>query len=441
MGMCYTLLVFLCILESMLGSRLEVKEVNGELCDALNSIIESDVLTPPLSIQLSDQFFARCINTSGTPVLINLMTNETPLLSRSSVILVETKADVLKNLSSLMNYRSNHLIVVRRYATGDLDELVHQFWKNLFLNVSFLLNSTANISLQTFVPYNEDYCNDTILRPINFYDRHTHAWQTPDFFPKKLNNFYGCSIRIATHKNVIPYIVRDELLNGERVLQGRVIEMIDALASTLQFTADLDYAPSVTAFDDCYRKVANNDADLFIGNVAIDKSLIERLDFSVPIFFEFLKFVVPPGKTYTQMENFGRVFDQITWTLIIILFLLTGGAILTIVNFRSKKLKTYAFGVHYGNAFMDFVATIFGTALSTSPKAIVPRFLIVKFVLFCFIMRSIYQGSLYNFMQSGAKANPVQSIDEMIVKGFTFFMLQGYAKYLNLNVSSPNNAR
>ncbi len=194
----------------------------------------------------------------------------------------------------------------------------------------------------------------------------------------------------------------------------------------------------MTGFDNCYRKVGNHEADLFIGNVAIDRNRIDKLDFSLPIFFEFLKFVVPPGKSFTQVENFGRVFDSTTWTLISIVFLLAGATVL-IISFRSEKVKTYAFGVHYNNAFMDYLATIFGSALSIQPNALFPRLIIVEFVLFCFVMRSIYQGSLFNFLQSGAKANTVQSIDEMISKGFTFFMLQGYANYLDL--SSQNYAR
>lgn len=411
---------------------------NYKMCDALKSIIQLDVLTPPLNIQSRGQTFNNCINTSNTTVLINLVRNKTRLISKSSVVLVETTADVLKNLSNLMNFNSNHLIVVRKYTSGDLDELVYQFWKHLLINVSFMVNSNSRILLQTFIPYNEGNCNDTMLQTINRFNDQTQTWETNDFFPKKLKNFYGCAIKIATHKNVIPYIVREENVDGKRVLQGRVIQMIDTLSMSLNFTADLDYEPSVAAFDSCYRKVGNNEADLFIGNVALDTSRIDKLDFSLPIFFEFLKFVVPPGKYYTQMENFGRVFDSMTWALIFIVFLLFGGTVL-IITFCSKKIKIYAFGVRYGNAFMDYLATIFGSALSTAPNMNLPRLIILKFVLFCFIIRTIYQGSLYNFLQSGAKANPIESIDKMISKGFTFFMLNGYANYLDL--SFQNSAR
>lgn len=408
------------------------------MCDALNSIIRSNVLTYPLNIQLLDRSFDRCVSTSSVTVLMNLVGNETQLISKSTVAVVDTIANAL-HLPSLMNYNHNHLIVVGRYTSGQLDKFVYKLWTSLIINISFLLNTDSNISLQTFIPYNAANCNDTMLQTINTFNVQTEDWQTNNFFPKKLNNFHGCAIRIATHKNVIPYIVREERdVNGERVLKGRVIQMIDSLSYSLNFTASLYYEASVAAYDNCYRKVGNNEADMFIGNVAIDKNRIETLDFSLPIFFEFMKFVVPPGKSYTQVENFGRVFEPVAWALIFIVFSLVGGTVL-VISVRSKKIKTYAFGARYHNAFMDYIATIFGSALSTVPSAFTPRFIVIQFVLFCFVVRSIYQGSLYNFLQSGAKANEVQTIDEMVSKGFTFFMLQGYAKYLDL--SSQDYAR
>lgn len=305
-----------------IGVHEETYDRIDSLCEAFKSLIRLGVLTPPLNVQLMDQTFEQCINTSiNVTVFINLLSNRTRLLSKSSLVIVETKSDLLKNLSKLMNYNSHHLFIVRNYSAGDLDEIVYELWKNMLINVSFLVNSHSDISMQTFIPYSANNCNDTMLQTINKFDEQTETWQTKSFFPKKLQNFHGCPLRIATHKNVIPYIVREEEdVNGQRILKGRVILMINALSWSLNFTADLDYEPSVAAFDNCYRKVGNNEADIFIGNVAIDKSRIETLDFSLPIFFEFLKFVVPPGKIYSQMENFVRVFDSVTWTLILSYF-------------------------------------------------------------------------------------------------------------------------
>lgn len=436
----FSVCIVLLVVSSVFAMNLEKYEETHKMCEALKSIIRLGILSPPISVQSMDQRFSHCIsnNSINATFLINLNTNTTRTISKSSLVIVDAKNNVF-NLPHLMNYNSNHLIVVPNHSSVDPNEIVYLFWKKLLINVSFLLVGNSKILMQTFIPYNAENCNDTKLKTINWFNETSQTWHTNDFFPKKINNFYGCTIKIATHQNVIPYIIRQiESVNGRRVLEGRVIQMINALSLSLNFTAKLDYQPSVAGWEDCFRKVTNNEADLFIGNVALDQSRIDSLDFSVPIFFEFLKFVIPPGKYYTQIENFARVFDTLTWSLIFSIFLLTGALVL-ILSFLSKKVKTYAFGVRYRNAFMDFIATIFGSTLSSVPDKNLPRIIMLKFVVFCFVIRSLYQGTLYNFLQSGAKADAVQSIDEMIGKGFTFYMLKGYGNFLDL--STQNHAR
>lgn len=371
--------------------------------------------------------------------MINLATNITQLISKTSVIIVETKTDVLvNNMTHLMNHRSNHLIVVRRFSPEDLNELAYQCWKNLLVNVSFLTNDdvdSESVSLQTFAPFNEANCNDTMLRTINVFNGTTRTWHSRNFFPTKLTNLHGCTLRIALHKNAVPFIMREEIINGEGVLKGRAFQIVKALSRSLNFSIEVIYNSSINGYETCLKRVTNNEAEMFIGNVILDRVRVKLMDFTFPIFFEHVKFVIPPGMTYTQAENLARVFDSITWILILIMFLLVGGAVI-FIGFQTRKVKMYAFGAHYSNAFMDYLATILGVGVSTPPNAHLPRFIIVKFVFLCFVMRSIYQGSLYDFLQSGARTQPVQSMDEMVSKEFTIFMVGPYDVYLD---KSPKN--
>lgn len=437
-----------CLLASrILGIHIgaHYDETPTGLCVALHSVIQQNVLTPPLSIQSRDgSFDHRCINasTNNVTIMINLATNISQLISKSSVIIAETKTDVLmNNMTHLMNHRSNHLIVVRRFSPGDLDELAYQCWKNLLLNVSFLSNDdtdSESFLLQTFEPFNEVNCNDTMLRTINVFNGKTRKWHSRNFFPTKLTNLHGCTLRIAMHESAIPFIMREEIINGERVRKGRAFQIVKALSRSLNFSIDVIYNSSVNGYITCLERVTNNEAEMFIGNVLIDSTNVELMDFTFPIFFEQLKFIVPPGRTYTQAENLARAFDLITRTLIFIVLLLVGGTVI-FISCQTRKVKMYAFGANYSNAFMDYLATIFGVGVSTSPNANLPRFIIVKFIFLCFVMRSIYQSSLYNFLQSGTRTKPVQSMDEMISKEFIFFMVRPYDVYLDR--TSKNFAR
>lgn len=407
------------------------------LCIALRSVIQQNVLTPPLSIQSRDgSFDHRCIDasTNNVTIVINLTTNISHLVSKSSVIIAETKLDVLmNNMTHLMNHRGNHLIVVRQFKPGELDELAYQCWKNLLVNVSFLTHDDVDseiVSLRTFIPFNEANCNDTSLRIINIFNGKTQTWHSRNFFPTKLTNLHGCSLRIAMHESAIPFIMRREIVDGEGVLKGRAFQIVTALSRWLNFSIDVIYNTSVNGYETCLERVTNNEAEMFIGNVLIDRTNVDLMDFAFPIFFEHLKFIIPPGRAYTQAENLARVFDSVTWTLILLVLLFFGGTVV-FISYQSRKVKMYAFGDKYNNALMDHLATIFGVGVATSPQAHLPRLINMKFVLLCLIIRSIYQGSLYNFLQSGARTKPVQSIDEMIAKEFTFFMVRPYDVYLD----------
>lgn len=296
--------IFIAIVSFRFAMNLEIIAEFTTLCKAINSIVmKGDILTPPINMQLLDMMLGYCIKTSNSTFLTNVSANPEKWRSQSSLLIVEKEDDISNQTHSSMNHNGHHLVVIRKYTKGKLNDLVNYFWGNVLINVSFLVIAKSEILLQTFIPYNDRKCNDTELKTINQFDEVTENWRTNEFFPNKLFNFHRCSLKIATHKNVVPYIVREEFVNGERILKGRVIGMIDALATSLNFTAELEYDDSVAAWEICIRKAANNEVTLIKG----------FHDFTVPIFFEILKIVVPPGRRYTQIEKFLVLFCWLTF--------------------------------------------------------------------------------------------------------------------------------
>lgn len=402
------------------------------LCSAINSILKLDVLSAPIHIQIMDRSFDNCVKPSTT-YLMNVCINATASISQSTLTIVDSAEQLSKTNYDCLNPNGRHLIVIQNELhDSTINELVSVFWERLLIYVAFLVIEKSQILLQTYIPFNDAKCNDIDLKTINEFDEQTQKWKTNEFFADKLHNFHNCRIKVTTYKNVVPYIIREESMNGKRILIGRVIEMIKALASSLHFRADLDYHPSISAYETCIRKVANKEADLFIGNVFLDLSRIKYLDFSIPIFFELLKFVVPPGRSYSQFENLTRTFDALTWILILFV-LLSSSAIVFIVSIRSKRTKINAFGVGYNNAVMDFVSDILGMSRISMPNLTIPRLIVIKFVIFTFVIRTLYQASLFKFLHSHGQLKPAQSVDEIIGRGFTIYSLALYENYLNLS--------
>lgn len=65
---------------------------------------------------------------------------------------------------------------------------------------------------------------------------------------------------------------------------------------------------------------------------------------------------------------------------------------------------------------------IFGGAQEIEPRENFSRFLLMMFIIFCLVIRTLYTGSLYRFLQSDIHHSEVESIDEMIEKDFKFYV-------------------
>lgn len=425
----------LIVLSATTARTLKVDEQETDFCAAVNNILNSDVFSSAFHIHFMDKTFHNCLRPVYTPhyVISGFSGANAVSITVNSLTIVETAEELLKVNFDRADSNGRHLIVILNDVNqSSINELVGILWKKFFINVTFMVMKRSKISLQTFVPFNEAKCDDVQLTVINQFYENRMKWETDQFFPEKLHNFHGCVQTVTTHKNVVPYIVREEYINGKRILSGRVIEMINALATTLNFKTKLDYHPPISAYETCIQTVANRTADLFIGNLYLDLSRISYVDFSIPIFFEFLKFAIPPGRSYTQFENLSRTFDSRTWVLILCV-LLSSTVIVFMISISSKDTRIEAFGIGYRNGFMDFIADILGMSRISMPNLTIPRLVIVKFVIFCFVIRTLYQASLFKFLHSNGKMKAAQSIEEIIDRGYTVYSLPIYEKYLNLS--------
>jgi hypothetical protein len=48
---------------------------------------------------------------------------------------------------------------------------------------------------------------------------------------------------------------------------------------------------------------------------------------------------------------------------------------------------------------------------------------LMTLVIFCLVMRTLYQASLYNFLQSNIQHKEAQSVDDMIERDYKFYYL------------------
>jgi hypothetical protein len=115
------------------------------------------------------------------------------------------------------------------------------------------------------------------------------------------------------------------------------------------------------------------------------------------------------------------MFDMDVWISIAITFGV-GLVIIQIVNVCCEEIQNLVFGEGVRGPTLNFFGTIFGVAQHRLPQRSFPRFLLMMFRILYLILRTCHQSMLYKLMQKDLRRAEIESIDEAINKGYTFYL-------------------
>lgn len=96
-------------------------------------------------------------------------------------------------------------------------------WRTQMYNVIAIYEVAHVIKISTFVPFNHEHCNDTM--PLEF--------GLENLFHRKMKNFHGCPIRVATTNDSMPFAFATRFKNGSYDHKGSDITTLRNLAKSL----------------------------------------------------------------------------------------------------------------------------------------------------------------------------------------------------------------
>lgn len=168
--------------------------------------------------------------------------------------------------------------------------------------------------------------------------------------------------------------------------------------------------------------VINNEADFTLGMYTITylrSSFMTSSEFyySVPFIL-----IVPPGLPLTPFEKLFRPFQLTVWILLLVTFI-TAGGVITVIKFQSKVVRGFVFGSRNKSPYMNILSVFTGVSMPLLPTKNFARSLLMMFLLFSIVKRTLYQGALFQFLQSDDRNKEVQSIDEVVEENFKVFMM------------------
>lgn len=139
--------------------------------------------------------------------------------------------------------------------------------------------------------------------------------------------------------------------------------------------------------------------------------------------------LVPPGAKLSPFQKFLRPFQLEIWLALSLTFICGFWFVIIVSIMGSNKFKNSVFGERINPPYLNMIDICFGGSLHKLPKKNFPRVMLAAFLIFCLVMRSLYQGLMFQFLQSDDRASPVMTVDEMIEKDFHFYMYSIYQEH------------
>lgn len=340
------------------------------------------------------------------------------------------------------DYQGFYLIVITEYTSDQyyvMQQIFDMLWAQYIINVNIIWATPMNHNeaiMFTYYPYTDFYCGKAYPIQLNQYRSNRWLHLHSVFFPNKIQNLYGCKLKVSTFLTA-PFMMTTHDENGVTVPDGIDGILLRVLAQRMNFTVELalvdDFWGSV--YDNgtvtgAIRMVIEKEANFTIGYFATTAIRNKIMTSSYVYFTSNLIFIVPPGRLYSSFEKLFYPFKYIIWSLVTTIFL-CGFFVIAVLKFRSIRTQNFVYGPGNQSPCLNIVNIFFGGSLHLLPTRNFARFILGVFMIYCFIVRSSYQGALFKFMQSESREQAVSTIEEMIQRDFKFYMLESAEQHVH----------
>lgn len=175
--------------------------------------------------------------------------------------------------------------------------------------------------------------------------------------------------------------------------------------------------------------VTRREVNLTIGYFALTSHRRQHMSSSYIYFTSNLVWMIPRGAEISSLEKLLKPFDSLVWVFFV-LTLAAAFIAIGVIKLSSKSLQNFVVGENVRDANLNIVNISFGGSINKVPSGNFARFILMTFMIYCFVITNSYKGGLLNFMRMTVREPEVTSTEEMIAKDFKFYMLVSSTAYL-----------
>jgi hypothetical protein len=302
------------------------------------------------------------------------------------------------------NYHGVYLILLTSKSTSELDQMFDLLWRSFIYNVNILVQINNSVKMFTFFPFNNQKCHDTKSVEINEYS--SGKWQKSVFFPPKLRNFHTCQM-IASCFEYGPSAFRTDHGNGTISFNGSDVEILQTIGRALNMNMIINITTELGSWGQIWENgsaigafefVMNGKVDI-CGNLYLLTELRSKfMQFTQSYFSTSLMLIIPRGAPLSAFQKLFRPFKLPVWYSVIGFFVVISIAVLVIKR-QSKRVQILFFDRNINAVVMEMLVVFFGSSQHMLPRRNFPRILMMTFALYCLVMRTVYTGSMFKFLQ------------------------------------------
>ncbi|XP_049280308.1 uncharacterized protein LOC125762363 [Anopheles funestus] len=349
------------------------------------------------------------------------------------------------------DFSGYYLIVLTTLDTARPEMLAHMFtllWTLNVINVNIVTADLQDYShwqsvlMYTYYPYTPAGCERNVPQLVHRFRKGARRYdQRIELFPNKLSNFHQCIITVGTF-HLPPYMLLSRRY-GQLRYGGFEGDLLRALSVKLNFTVRLiepeagelwGRLPPINGTEadasGCVRLVLTERVNLTLGRFAIrgDRNLVMKCSRSY--YTVRMVFAVPAGREYTPFEKLFRPFARSTWSLVT-LYLLVALCVIYMIRYTQlPHLRDFVYGRGVSTPILNLLSILFGGALQQLPVRNFARTLLFLWMYYCLVVRTCYQGSLFEYLQEHKNFSPVQTVDALVGQNYHFYSLYGSSLYL-----------
>lgn len=326
---------------------------------------------------------------------------------------------LVETLSSKVYDRHGYFLVAVFDAVElkDMEKLFLLVWKARIINFSLIYKDKSSISMTTFTPFTHQSCGENLTLITRNFEP-----EIGKMFANKLTDLKNCPVRVTTF-HLRPFVMKE----GSELI-GRDVLLMKALSRALRFKLDVEFLegniPWGYLLDNgtgtgAIAKLLNNETDIIVGDYFLKMDRLKFFDSSKPYFESQFAFIIPPPSKFASFEKLFQPFKLAVWIALIVCCVI-GVSVILLINRSSQHIKALVYGEKTKTPLTNMLLVILGGSQPNVPTKFFARFILMLFIIFTLVMRSIYLGSMFKFLQSDESHSEVKSVDDMMEKNFKF---------------------